>query len=652
VIVPRSGNRARHRDGDEVPTKALMFFAPLPTTRTERQLSAEGAGDLKANVGSFRVKLVFYFLLLSLLPMAAAFWGFSTVAARAETRRVDARLQAELRAVTAAYEAELENAANAASALARDPQFQRALVSRDRAALARLVRRHPFLTISAGSGFRVGHPVGNATTRQVAVVGPLGVRGQVIASVPLDATLVQRLASRTGVDSKDHVVLLRNGAVIAGLPAVGDRVRLAPGATGTVRLGGTRYRALIAGKVGSRPATALGIASSQRAIDTANRAALSRLVLGLLVSLAVVAIIAYVEGRAIVRTIRRLVEAAHAIARGDLRQRVPATGRDELALLGRAFNEMASQLETRLDELEAERAQLRDAISRFGAALAATHDAHQLRRVIVETAVQATGATGGKLVDDAGDVIAIGSSEGVPDRIEVPLEAGPVDFGCLILFGEAFSDDDRMTAASLASQAVVALDNARLHRIVARQARIDGLTGLANRRQFEQQLAAELARLERFAGPLAIVLADLDDFKDVNDRFGHPAGDAVLREFAHTLEERIRDIDVAARWGGEEFVVLLPGTDLAGAAQVAERLRAALEERVVLSVDGDPIRVTASFGVAVYPDAGSADELLETADAALYQAKRAGKNQVASPGSRPAVRRGAYASSANSRHDH
>jgi diguanylate cyclase (GGDEF)-like protein len=606
---------------------------------------------LKANVGSFRVKLVFYFLLLSLLPMAAAFWGFSTVAARAETRRVDARLQAELRAVTAAYEAELEYAATAASALAREPQFQHALVSRDRTALERLVRRHPFLTISAGAAFRVGRPVGKAATRQVAVVGPLGVRGQVIAAVPLDATLVRRLASRAGVDSGDHVVLVRRGAVVAGLPAVGGRVRLPPGATGTVRLGPTRYRALVAGAVGSRPATTLGVVSPQQAIDAANRAAVSRLILGLLVSLVVVAIIAYVEGRAIVRTIRRLVEAAHAIARGDLRQRVPAEGRDELALLGRAFNEMATQLETRLDELEAERARLRDAISRFGAALAATHDDHQLRRVIVETAVQATGGTGGKLVDEAGDAVGIGSAEGAPDRIEVSLRAGRIDFGSLILFGEGFSDDDRMTAASLASQAVVALDNARLHRIVAKQARIDGLTGLANRRQFEQQLAVELARLERFGGPLAIVLADLDDFKDVNDRFGHPAGDAVLREFARTLEERIRDIDVAARWGGEEFVLLLPGTDLEGAARVAERVRGALEERVVVSADGDPIRVTASFGLAAYPDAGSADDLLETADAALYQAKWAGKNRVASPPIWPAVRPRAYASGANPRRD-
>jgi diguanylate cyclase (GGDEF)-like protein len=593
---------------------------------------------LKANVSSFRFKLVFYFLLLSLLPMAAAFWGFSTVAARAETRRVDARLQAELRAVTAAYQSELESAARAAGAVARDPRFERALVTRDRKALERLLRRSPFLTVTAGHRFRVGRPVGHAATRQVAVVGPGGVRGLVIATVPLNATLVQRLASRTGIDPEDRVVLLRNGAVAAGLGAVGDRVRLAPGATGTIRLGGVRYRALVAGTAGSKPVTTLGVVSSQRAIDAANRGAVGRLLVGLLVSLVVVAIIAYLEGRAIVRTIRRLVEAAHAIARGDLKQRVPAEGRDELALLGRAFNEMASQLETRLDELDAERARLRAAISRFGDALAATHDDDELRRVIVETAAQASGATAGVLVGAAGDIVRTGSLENGADRIEVRLEAGRVNFGSLTLFGDAFSDDDRLTAASLASQAVVALDNARLHRIVEQQARVDALTGLANRRHFEDQLAAERARVERFGGPLAIVLADLDDFKEVNDRFGHPVGDVVLREFARTLEEEIREIDIAARWGGEEFVLLLPATDLRGAEEVAERVRAALRGRVVVSAAGDPIRVTASFGVAAYPEAGSDDQLLETADAALYEAKRAGKNRVAlarEPVSRP-----------------
>ena len=184
-----------------------------------------------------------------------------------------------------------------------------------------------------------------------------------------------------------------------------------------------------------------------------------------------------------------------------------------------------------------------------------------------------------------------------------------------------------MTAVSLASHAVAALDNARLHRIVERQALMDGLTGLANRRQCEESLADELSRVDRFGGSLAIVVADLDWFKDVNDRYGHPAGDALLRDFASLLQESLRDVDLAGRWGGEEFLLVLPGTDLTGGAQVAERIRAALAGRMVL-VDNTPIPVTASFGVAAVPPAKTASELFAAADAALYEAKRAGKNRV------------------------
>jgi diguanylate cyclase (GGDEF)-like protein len=583
-------------------------------------------------VGSFKVKLVLYFLLLSLLPMAAAFWGFSTVAARAETRRVDARLQAELRATIAGYQARLESAAASAGTLARNPRFERALMRRDRRALEALLHGKPFLTVVGGHGFRVGPQFAGAATRQVAVLGRGGALGELVAAVPLDASLVQHLAARAGLDPDDRIVLLRRGAVVAGLGRVRGRIGLQPGATGTVRLAGKRYRALTAGTLDARPFASLGVVSPQAAIDAANRTAERRLLIGLFVSLVLVALIAYAEGRTIVRTIRRLVDAARAIARGDLEQRVPVQGRDELALLGRTFNQMASQLQTRLDELAAERARLRDAVSRFGAALAATHDVDQLRRVVVETAIEATGAAGGVVLGEAGDLVRSGAPDKGAERIELPLKAGRIDFGSLILFGDGFTDDDRMTAASLAAQAVVALENARLHRIVEKQARIDGLTALANRRHFEDQLAAERARVERFGGSLAIVIADLDDFKDVNDRFGHPAGDVVLREFARTLEEGIRDIDLAARWGGEEFVLLLPGTELDGAARVAERIRRALAARTILSASGDRIAVTASFGVAAYPSSGRGDQLLATSDAALYEAKRAGKNRVSTRG--------------------
>jgi diguanylate cyclase (GGDEF)-like protein len=579
-------------------------------------------------VASFKVKLVVYFLLLSLLPLAAAFWGFSTVAARSETRRVDARMQAELRAALATYQEELVGADVAAATLARNPEFQRALLRHDRAAIARLLKGHPTLSVDAGKGLEVGRVGPTAATREVAVVGEHGARGDVVAAVPLDQRLVQRLEGRSGLDPDDNVILIEDRRVVAGpVNSLGGRLDALPGKTHTLTFSGTRYRALVAETLNGLPSATIGVISPQTRIDAANHAAMQRLLAGLVACLLLVAAVAYIEGRAIVRTLRRLVDATRAISRGDLKQRVPVQGRDEFALLGRTFNEMAEELQTRLDELERQRGRLRDVIARFGEALGATHDPDQLMRLIVEAAMEATMARGGVLISSSGELIQAGLPEGA-DKIEVPLTAGQVSFGSLLLFGDHFDDEERMNAVSLASQAVVALDNARLHRIVERQALVDGLTGLANRRQCEETLASELARLERFGGPLAVVVADLDWFKDVNDRHGHPSGDAVLREFAQLLQETLRDVDLAGRWGGEEFLLVLPGTDLAGGARVAERIRLALAGRIVLSVDGSPIPVTASFGVAATPPASTAAELFSAADAALYEAKRNGKNRV------------------------
>jgi diguanylate cyclase (GGDEF)-like protein len=125
------------------------------------------------------------------------------------------------------------------------------------------------------------------------------------------------------------------------------------------------------------------------------------------------------------------------------------------------------------------------------------------------------------------------------------------------------------------------------------------------------------------------VIGDLDDFKRVNDAHGHGVGDTVLREFAHLLERTVRDVDIASRWGGEEFLLVLPGTDADGAVQLAQRVRDYLEDRTLLTPEGVPVRVTASFGVAEAQGESEPAELVAAADSALYEAKRLGKNRVA-----------------------
>jgi diguanylate cyclase (GGDEF)-like protein len=280
----------------------------------------------------------------------------------------------------------------------------------------------------------------------------------------------------------------------------------------------------------------------------------------------------------------------------------------------------ADQLQARVRELEEERRRLRETTLRFGEALAATHDIDQLLRVIVETAVELTGSSRGRLVDD-NDML--GVDDGTA-RLELPLGA----FGTLQLVGDEFSSDQREVADWLIGHALIALGNAQRHRTVEKQALVDGLTGLANRRLCTAALEQELARAERFGEPFALVLADIDDFKAVNDRFGHPTGDEVLKAFAGLLHGSIREIDLAGRWGGEEFAVLLPQTDLEGGAKLAERIRHTLAEQELVAANGHTFHVTASFGVAAFPAASSQAQLVAAADRGLYDAKRSGKNRV------------------------
>lgn len=158
----------------------------------------------------------------------------------------------------------------------------------------------------------------------------------------------------------------------------------------------------------------------------------------------------------------------------------------------------------------------------------------------------------------------------------------------------------------------------------------DGLTKLHNHRYFQETLTREIKRVSRTGERLAMLLIDIDDFKALNDRLGHAAGDAVLVRIARILNESVRESDVLARYGGEEFVVLAPGTDLEGIAYLAEKVRTAVAEASFgLDADGEAMRVTVSIGIAEY--AGDRREFFDTADRALYRAKAAGKNCVVGP---------------------
>jgi diguanylate cyclase (GGDEF)-like protein len=582
---------------------------------------------------SFRFKLVAYFSLLVLVPLIAGFFGVRDVVRQSETRRVDAELVAAARAAQATYRGTVARSVAGASTFARGAAFQRALLRRDVPALRALLAPHPDLTLQVGK-----RTIGRApapAARRVEVVARGKRIGTLLVSVPLGAATLQRIVHGAGLAADQRLVAVQ-GAGAVGSDGTRGALKLPRSSPADVSFAGHRFRAAL---------TPLGIGRGELLVavprsdidDPVSRLE-KRLALGLFGLLILIALAAFLEGRSIVRTVGEYAAAANAIARGRLHRRVPVRGRDELAQLGIAFNEMAEQLEARLKEVELERKRLRDATLRFGEGLGASHDVDQLLRVIVESAVDATDATGGTVTGPSGETFSWGNLEEGPERIEWPLLAGRESFGKLVLVGEEFGADDLETAALLCGHAAVALENARLHRIVERQALVDGLTGLANRRHTEEALAVEIARIARAqSGQMALVLLDVDRFKSVNDRYGHPSGDIVLRSMARILDASVREVDTAGRWGGEEFALILAGTDLAGGTQLAERIRQAIETTPVVLDDGTELRITASFGVASLPPTTSSEELLGAADEALYAAKETGRNRVVASGDTFAV---------------
>jgi diguanylate cyclase (GGDEF)-like protein len=581
-------------------------------------------------LSSFKLKLVAYFVLLSLVPLAATYWGFSTVAGAGESRQVMLRQQAGLRAALTLYQQREDRAQEEAQRVARSLPLQLALERRNRDALRRILARTPSLYVVGPRGLRAGGSPQIAARLPVDVVTRTHRLGEVVATVPLDVDLMERLHRGAAFDSTDVLVLLEDTRIVAasssGPYGSYGHIEVNAARDETVSLGGVRYRALAAPVLPGVSGARLAVLTPKSVIDAADMRTRNRLVLGLLACLGLVGIVAYLQGRSITRNLRRVATAAHGIALGSFRERVPVRGRDEFAALSVAFNDMAEQLEARLAELEAERARVRDQLARFGDALAATHDSKQLLRIVAEAAAEATSARGCRIVSYDSSVVTSGDPDGEGERLILPLTAAGVSFGTLELVSDSFDEEQRLNAASLASHAVVALENARLHGMVERQALVDGLTGLANRRASNDALQAESARAGRLGTPLSVVLADLDGFKDVNDAHGHAVGDEVLREFADVLRGTLRDSDVAGRWGGEEFLLLLPGADEDGAVQLVERIRAGLSSRRIPSAPG--LRVTASFGVAERRAESNTEEVVAAADEALYRAKRAGKDRI------------------------
>lgn len=216
-------------------------------------------------------------------------------------------------------------------------------------------------------------------------------------------------------------------------------------------------------------------------------------------------------------------------------------------------------------------------------------------------------------------------------RLSIPLVSFGQTLGALTLDSStpnAFRESELSSLESVADICATSIQNANYVERMKQLAYLDGLTGIFNRRFFELRIMEEIERARRYGTGMAVIMADIDTFKPLNDEFGHLLGDEVLRQVSSLFHQQLRKIDVVCRYGGEEFAILLSQTSAQHAVTVAEKLRRIVE---TWQFPGVPRRVTVSAGVAAFPDQGTTrDELVRAADNGLYAAKQAGRNRVCS----------------------
>jgi diguanylate cyclase (GGDEF)-like protein len=628
---------------------------------------------------SFRSRLTLFFVAIVIVPMLVVTVALFRLIADNEQGQADARVAQAQTAAIGLYRRELERAGVAAGRIASDPAMSAALRSGDaaaaRARAGELLRTQRLRRLAVVSGGRtlvdVGSSDATASAARTLVRNGGGQVGQLRVST-ITGTEYTRLVRRV---TRLDAAVQRDGRTIAStLPGVGnDRLPR----VGNMHIDNTDFR------VASFTARGFGAEQVRVAVlydteavsaDISDGRRVAAIILVVFVALAFG--FALLVSRSLQAQIGRFLAGAKRLGGGDFSTPVPTEGHDEFAELGQEFNAMAGQLESRLEDLRRERARLQESVRRIGETVASNLDRDALLEIVVRTAVDAVSAGAGRATAReapgsplkqhaaAGDVRrfheviraveALSLESGEPAATEEDGRAalahpyGPEDgtvFGLVSVArqGAAFTADERELFHYLAAQASVSIENVDLHELVARQAVTDDLTGLFNHRRFQEVVTTEIERARRFEQPLGLVMLDIDDFKEVNDTYGHQQGDVVLREVARVLHDSSREIDEPARYGGEELAVALPQTDLEGAHLLAERVRAGIAALELPRLDGEGvIKVTASFGVAAMPEsAGGKEDLIAAADAALYKAKGAGKNRTER--AEPAVRKTAPA---------
>jgi diguanylate cyclase (GGDEF)-like protein len=623
---------------------------------------------------SFRNRLTFFFILLVIVPVLAVGFVGVLIVRDSEERNTENTLEQAEKAAVEFYRESRERSDKVAETVGNDEELAVAVREGDRAALQTrledLAQRggavRVWLKVPGQAPINAGGGERDAIAHSVSQVNDAA--GRPAARMRLSVTTAEDYANLLARATGLQVLITRNDRLVTGtLETDSRRIPMDREA----EIDGESYH--VAGfEADAFDGETLGIQVLQPEDELDAEVSDNAIFIGAILLAFLICALAFAltAARSLRLQIERLLTAASNIGKGDFSIQVPTEGHDEFAALGREFNSMARQLETRLEELQLERARLQETVRRVGESLGKGLDRDALLGIVVQTAVDGVGAECGRVVmrsspngtlseaARAGNVnsyiAAVSAAEAAAlqageaaetqlagaNALARPLAAPEPEDGVLGVIsiarpGRPFSERQRELFEYLTNQAAISIENVDLHEQVQRQAVTDELTGLFNHRRFQEVITAEVERMRRFGQDLGLIMLDIDDFKRVNDTYGHLQGDVVLKEVAHALRESSREIDEPARYGGEEMAVALPQTGLQGAYEFAERVRQRIESLQIPLLDGDgTLRVTASFGAASLPDSAKIDKdaLVAAADAALYRAKRSGKNRTVKAG--------------------
>jgi len=612
---------------------------------------------------SFRSRLGLFFVLIVIVPMMAVAVLLFGLVGKSEDSMGNADIGARQTAAQQLLEVKSREATAPLTTVSEDPKLVQALLRSDSAAatkrakqLVKSLRLERIVLIKDGERIVAA---GDKTAIAPAVA-PLEINKTDFGSLGVSVIDAKTYADEIRRTANLDVVVRNGGRVLVSTLAEAQAKKLP--ADGTVDLQGKAYRVdgfNPSGFEGQRlQVFTLGI--PQASNIGSGRVTIGAILLGFLVLALVCAVLV---SRSLQAQLAAFLDAARRLAAGDFSVQVNTDGKDEFAGLGDEFNKMSRELQRRLVELEQERERVQDSMRRLGEAVASKLDRDALLEIVVRTAVDGVAADAGRAYVRGPDRVSLqeraraGNMNGLEAAVR-SVEADALQSGApressgehanamahplrganggqavgVVSVGRtsrSFTQSERELFHYLAGQAARSMESVDRHETVTRESITDRLTGLANRGAFDEALASEVERAKRFAGTVGLVLIDLDNFKAVNDTHGHQQGDLVLREVARVLRESSREIDHPARYGGEELALILPGTDLEGAFNYAERVRERIAALHMPLLSGaGTLRVTASCGVAAVPRTpADPAALIAAADQALYEAKGSGKNK-------------------------